>query len=72
MTGVVLDGRLTFDKAISREPATTKSLAVKVAGDTDMLIASDFDAGNMLARALSFRTPHAHKAPRSPAHSHRQ
>jgi hypothetical protein len=54
MTGAVLDGRLTFDRAISRAPATTKQLAAKVAGDADMLIVSDCDAGNCSPRRSAF------------------
>ena len=75
MTGAVLDAPLTFDNAISREAATTKQLAVPVAGHADILIVSDFEAGDMLTMTLSFRAPHAdssHKPPRLPAHWHRQ
>jgi hypothetical protein len=68
MTGAVLDGPLTFENAISRAAATTKPLDVLVADGADMLIVSDFEAGNRLARALSFRAPHGSVAiTRAPA-----
>jgi phosphotransacetylase len=52
--GGVLDGPLAFDNAISREAAKIKGIASAVAGDPDILIAPDLEAGNMLAKQLSF------------------
>jgi phosphate acetyltransferase len=49
-----LDGPLAFDNAISREAAETKGIASEVAGDPDILLAPDLEAGNILAKQLSF------------------
>jgi phosphotransacetylase len=50
----VLDGPLAFDNAISESAARTKGIHSDVAGDPDILIAPDLEAGNMLAKQLSF------------------
>lgn len=52
--GGVLDGPLAFDNAISRQAAETKGIASEVAGDPDILLAPDLEAGNILAKQLSF------------------
>jgi phosphotransacetylase len=52
--GGVLDGPLAFDNAISKQAATTKGIHSAVAGDPDILLAPDLEAGNMLAKQLSF------------------
>jgi phosphotransacetylase len=52
--GGLLDGPLAFDNAISREAAKTKGIASEVAGDPDILLAPDLEAGNMVAKQLSF------------------
>jgi len=52
--GGVLDGPLAFDNAISREAADIKKIDSEVAGDPDILVAPDLEAGNMLAKQLSF------------------
>jgi phosphotransacetylase len=52
--GGLLDGPLAFDNAISREAATTKGITSEVAGDPDILVAPDLEAGNMMAKQLSF------------------
>ena len=52
--GGVLDGPLAFDNAISREAAEIKKIKSEVAGDPDILVAPDLEAGNMLAKQLSF------------------
>jgi phosphotransacetylase len=54
ITGAVLDGPLAFDNAISKEAAQTKGIRSPVAGDPDVLLAPDLEAGNMLAKQLSF------------------
>jgi phosphate acetyltransferase len=54
ITGGVLDGPLAFDNAISREAARIKGIISKVAGDPDILLVPDLEAGNMLAKQLSF------------------
>jgi phosphotransacetylase len=54
ITGGLLDGPLAFDNAISREAARTKGIRSEVAGDPDILLAPDLEAGNSLAKQLSF------------------
>jgi len=52
--GGLLDGPLAFDNAISRDAARTKGITSEVAGDPDILLAPDLEAGNMMAKMLSF------------------
>jgi phosphotransacetylase len=52
--GALLDGPLAFDNAISREAAATKGIRSEVAGDPDILLVPDLEAGNILAKQLSF------------------
>ena len=50
----LLDGPLAFDNAISRDAATVKHIRSDVAGDADILLVPDLEAGNMLAKELVF------------------
>jgi len=52
--GGLLDGPLGFDNAINREAAAVKHIASDVAGDADILLVPDLEAGNMLAKSLTF------------------
>jgi phosphate acetyltransferase len=52
--GGILDGPLAFDNAISREAAKIKGITSEVAGDPDILLAPDLEAGNMMAKQLTF------------------
>jgi len=54
ITGALLDGPLAFDNAISTQAAETKGIRSAVAGDPDILLAPDLEAGNILAKQLSF------------------
>jgi phosphotransacetylase len=54
ITGAVVDGPLAFDNAISREAAAIKGIRSPVAGDPDILLVPDLEAGNILAKQLSF------------------
>jgi phosphate acetyltransferase len=54
ITGAVLDGPLALDNAINREAAATKQIVSPVAGDADILLVPDLEAGNMLAKELTF------------------
>ena len=54
ITGALLDGPLGFDNAISREAAATKGIVSPVAGEADILLVPDLEAGNMLAKELTF------------------
>jgi phosphotransacetylase len=56
ITGAMLEGPLAFDNAISKEAALTKGIHSEVAGDPDILLAPDLEAGNILAKQLSFLT----------------
>jgi phosphotransacetylase len=52
--GGLLDGPLAFDNAVSRDAARMKGITSEVAGDADILLAPDLEAGNMMAKQLSF------------------
>jgi len=54
ITGGELDGPLAFDNAISKEAARIKGIESEVAGDPDILLVPDLEAGNMLAKQLTF------------------
>jgi len=54
ITGGVLDGPLAFDNAISPEAAKIKGIKSEVAGRADILVVPNLEAGNMLAKNLSF------------------
>lgn len=54
ITGGLLDGPLAFDNAISRSAADAKGIVSFVAGDADILIAPDLEAGNMMAKQLVY------------------
>jgi phosphate acetyltransferase len=54
ITGAVLDGPLALDNAISPEAAAIKKIVSPVAGRANVIIVPDLEAGNMLAKSLSF------------------
>ena len=54
ITGAVLDGPLALDNAISPEAAAIKKISSPVAGRAPVLVVPDLEAGNMLAKSLSF------------------
>jgi phosphate acetyltransferase len=54
ITGGVLDGPLAFDNAIDPEAARIKGIKSEVAGRAQILVVPDLEAGNMLAKNLSF------------------
>jgi phosphate acetyltransferase len=54
ITGGVLDGPLALDNAISEEAAAIKEIVSPVAGRANVLVVPDLEAGNMLAKSLSF------------------
>jgi phosphate acetyltransferase len=54
ITGGLLDGPLAFDNAIDPEAARIKGIHSPVAGQAQILIVPDLEAGNMLAKNLSF------------------
>ena len=54
ITGGVLDGPLALDNAINLTAAKIKKIESPVAGQADILVVPDLEAGNMLAKSLSF------------------
>ncbi len=54
ISGGVLDGPLAFDNAVSKTAAETKGIQSEVAGDADILIVPDMEAGNMIAKQLIY------------------
>ena len=54
ITGGILDGPLALDNAISEEAAAIKHIVSPVAGKANVLVVPDLEAGNMLAKSLSF------------------
>jgi phosphate acetyltransferase len=54
ITGALIDGPLALDNAISLEAAQTKQIVSSVAGRANVLVVPDLEAGNMLAKSLSF------------------
>ncbi len=54
ITGALLDGPLALDNAIDRGAAAAKHITSAVAGDADILVVPDMEAGNLLAKELSF------------------
>jgi phosphate acetyltransferase len=54
ITGAVVDGPLALDNAIDPEAARIKKIESPVAGQANVLMVPDLEAGNMLAKSLSF------------------
>lgn len=52
--GGIVDGPLAFDNAVSPEAAREKHISSEVAGRADILVVPDLEAGNMLAKQLTF------------------
>ncbi|MGA3340745.1 MAG: bifunctional enoyl-CoA hydratase/phosphate acetyltransferase [Methylocella sp.] len=54
ITGGIIDGPLAFDNAVSEEAAQTKGIVSPVAGEADIFVVPDVEAGNMLAKQLEY------------------
>jgi phosphate acetyltransferase len=54
LTNALVEGPLAFDNAISRDAARIKGITSEVAGDPDILLVPDLEAGNILAKQLTF------------------
>jgi phosphotransacetylase/acyl dehydratase len=54
ISGAILDGPLAFDNAISQSAAADKNIKSPVAGDPDVLVVPDLEAGNILAKQLVY------------------
>jgi phosphate butyryltransferase len=50
----IIDGPLAYDNAVSIQSATHKGIVSEVAGDADLLIVPDIEAGNILYKAYGF------------------
>ncbi|MDY0006262.1 MAG: bifunctional enoyl-CoA hydratase/phosphate acetyltransferase [Spongiibacteraceae bacterium] len=54
ISGALLDGPLAFDNAFDRAAALTKGIHSEVAGDADIVLVPDLEAGNMLAKQMTY------------------
>ena len=54
ITGGIVDGPLALDNAVDEEAAATKKITSPVAGRANILVVPNLEAGNMLAKALTF------------------
>ncbi|HHU25975.1 MAG TPA: bifunctional enoyl-CoA hydratase/phosphate acetyltransferase [Bacteroidales bacterium] len=54
LAGCIVDGPFAVDIAVSREAALHKGVDSQVAGDCDVILAPDIEAGNMFYKALNF------------------
>jgi phosphate acetyltransferase len=54
ITGAVIDGPLAFDNAVSFKAARIKEIVSPVAGQADILVVPNLEAGNMLAKQLIY------------------
>lgn len=52
--GCLIDGPLAFDNAVSKESAEHKGIVSEVAGDVDLLVAPDIEAGNVLYKSFTY------------------
>lgn len=53
-TGCIVDGPLALDNAINKEAASHKGIVSEVAGDCDVILVPNLEAGNMFYKSLSF------------------
>jgi phosphate acetyltransferase len=54
IVGGIVDGPLAFDNAVSLSAARQKAITSPVAGLADVLVVPDLEAGNMLAKQMTF------------------
>ncbi len=54
IAGAIVDGPLAFDNAVSAQAAEEKRIVSSVAGQADILMVPNLEAGNMLAKQLTF------------------
>ena len=52
--GCIVDGPLAFDNAISKEAAQIKGIDSEVAGDADILIVPNIEAGNIFGKSITY------------------
>ena len=53
-TGCIVDGPLALDNAVNKEAANHKGIVSTVAGDCDVILVPNLEAGNMFYKALNF------------------
>lgn len=61
ITGGLVDGPLAMDNAVDLNAARTKGITSQVAGSADILVAPNIEAGNMVAKQLTYMS-HAEAA----------
>lgn len=54
ITGCIVDGPLAIDNAVDKHAAEHKGIESEVAGDCDVILVPDIEAGNMFYKALNF------------------
>ena len=54
ISGCTLDGPLALDNAVSAESAEIKGIVSDVAGDADLLVCPNIEAGNILYKSLTY------------------
>lgn len=54
LTGCIVEGPLALDIAIDKQAALHKGIDNAVAGDSDIILVPDIEAGNILYKALNF------------------
>jgi len=52
--GAIVDGPFAFDNAVSKEAAKIKGIESPVAGDADILVTPDIEAGNVLYKSIAY------------------
>ena len=54
LSGCIVDGPFAIDIAVNRKAARNKGIESEVAGDSDVILVPDIEAGNMFYKALNF------------------
>lgn len=54
ITGCIVEGPIALDVALSRQAAEHKKLPSKIAGETDLFVMPDIEAGNLVGKTLMF------------------
>ena len=54
LVGCIVDGPLAVDIAVNKEAANHKGILGEVAGDCDIILVPDIEAGNMFYKSLNF------------------
>lgn len=52
--GCIIDGPLGLDNAVSKEAARHKGIVSEVAGDADILLVPNIEAGNLMGKAMTY------------------